>query len=154
MPAAAMSDLKIELNSQNDPGKHPRFTCTLAGHLDNSTVAGLDAGLKPLLAAPVADLVFDLALLEFVTSAGIRLFFRLAKELTRKGGTTSFVNLQPQIKEVFDIMGRLPEMRVFRDQDQMNAYLLLGDEDGAPFSFRDDAELDAYLAARQRSYQH
>jgi hypothetical protein len=55
--------------------------------------------------------------------------------------------------EVFDIMGRLPEMRVFRDQDQMNAYLLLGDDDGSPFSFANDAELDAYLKARQQSYK-
>jgi anti-sigma B factor antagonist len=148
-----MNDLQIELNSHAATGKRQRFTCKLSGNLDNSTVASLDASLKPALAAPVADLVLDLAALKFVTSVGIRLFFRVTKELKQRGGTTSFVNLQPQINEVFDIMGRLPEMRVFRDQDQMNAYLLLGEEDGAPFSFSNDAELDAYLKARQHSYQ-
>jgi len=148
-----MNQLKTELECRGESGKRQQFTCKLSGHLDNSTVAGLDSDLKPVLAAPEADLVFDLASLKFVTSVGIRLFFRLTKELGRKGGTTSFVNLQPQIVEVFDIMGRLPEMRVFRDQDQMNAYLLLGDDDGSPFSFANDAELDAYLKARQQSYK-
>jgi len=147
-----MNDLKIEIESQSDSGKRQRFNCRLTGNLDNSTVSDLDTKLKPLLAGPGAALVFDLASLKFVTSAGIRLFFRTTKELARKGGTTSFVNLQPQIVEVFEIMGRLPEMRVFRDQDQMNAYLLLGEDDGSPFSFANDAELDAYLKARQRSY--
>lgn len=148
-----MHDLKIELERIGEPGGRHRFTCKLAGNLDNSTVASLEAALKQVTAAPQVDLVFGFASLKFVTSAGIRLLFRVTKELGRKGGTASFVDLQPQVAEVFDIMGRLPEMRVFRDQEQMNAYLLLGEDDGSPFSFANDAELDAYLKARQRSYE-
>ena len=53
------------------------------------------------------------------------------KQQKQHGGQASFVNLQPQIKEVFAIMGSLPDMRIFRDQ----------------------AELDAYLLARQKTYE-
>ncbi len=61
----------------------------------------------------------------------MRLFFIAMKQQKQHGGHVSFVNLQPQIKEVFAIMGTLPEMNIFRDQ----------------------AELDTYLLARQRTYQ-
>jgi len=74
--------------------------------------------------------IFDLAKLKFVTSAGIRLFFLAVKQQKQNGGQVSFVHLQPQIKEVFAIMGEIPDIRIFKDQ----------------------AELDAYLLARQRTY--
>ena len=65
-----------------------------------------------------------------MTSAGIRLFFMAMKQQKQHGGQASFVNLQPQFKEVFDIMGSLPNVKIFSD----------------------NAELDAYLLGRQRTY--
>ena len=110
---------------------HLEITLGLDGNLDNSTVTNLQAELTAALAAKPAQLIFDLANLKYVTSSGIRLFFTAAKQQKLHAGRVSFVNLQPQIKEVFDIMGSLPDMSIFRDQ----------------------AELDAYLLARQKTYE-
>ena len=126
-----MSTLNINLRQKATAAGQSEVTIALEGNLDNTTVASLEAKLTPTLALHPANLIFDLAGLKFVTSAGLRQFFIATKQLKPHGGHVSFVNLQPQIKEVFAIMGSLPDLKIFRDQ----------------------AELDAYLLTRQKSYQ-
>src|SRR6266850_6272024 len=126
-----MSTLTINTRQSSNAAARPEVTLTLNGNLDNSTVANLEAKLMPILANKPAQVIFDLAGLKYVTSAGIRMFFMAVKHQKQHGGQLSFVNLQPQIKEVFAIMGNIPDMRLFVDQ----------------------AELDAYLLGRQRTYQ-
>ena len=125
-----MSTLTINSRQNTNAAGQPEVTLILNGNLDNSTVANLEAKLMPMLAHKPVQVIVDLAGLKYVTSAGIRLFFMAVKQQKQHGGHVSFVNLQPQIKEVFAIMGNIPDMRIFRDQ----------------------AELDAYLLSRQRTY--
>ena len=103
----------------------------LTGSLDTATAPELERQLAPVLAGPVKDLVFDLAQLKFISSAGLRVFSMARKQLKERGGQASFVNMQPQIQEVFEIMKSLPGVAIFKDM----------------------AELDAYLAARQRAHE-
>ena len=147
-----MSDLNISLSESTDADGRKEVTLALVGHLDNSTVASLQMELSTALSAKPSHVIFDLANLKYVTSSGIRLFFTAAKQQKLHAGRVSFVNLQPQIQEVFDIMGKLPEMRVFKSQAELDAYRLLGEDDGAPFAFNNDVELDVYLRARQASH--
>lgn len=105
-------------------------TVKLTGSLDTATAPELEKQLAPVLGGPVKDLVFDLAQLKFISSAGLRVFSSTRKTLKERGGQTSFVNLQPQIQEVFEIMKSLPGVAVFKDI----------------------AELDRYLAVRQRAH--
>jgi anti-sigma B factor antagonist len=107
-------------------------TVKLGGSLDTSTAPELERHLAPLLAREggVKDLVFDLAQLKFISSAGLRVFAAARKQLKERGGQTTFIHLQPQIREVFDIIKALPGVAIFKDID----------------------ELDRYLAARQRSH--
>jgi anti-anti-sigma factor len=102
----------------------------LSGSLDTATAPELEAQLATLLAGPVKELIFDLAQLSFISSAGLRVIASARKLLRERGGVASFVNLQPQIQEVFDIIASLPGIAIFKDV----------------------AELDRYLAARQRSH--
>ena len=119
-----MSTLSIGLRQKTTALGQNEATITLEGNLDNSTVANLEAKLLPTLAAKPSQLILDLAALKFVSSAGIRLFFIATKQQKQNGGQVSFVNLQPQIKEVFAIMGSIPDMRIFKDQAEPDAYLL------------------------------
>ena len=125
--------MPLEIQIQQEiGGQKPRaVTVKLSGSLDTATAPELLRRLSPVLAGPVKDLVFDLAQLKFITSAGLGVFAVARNKLKEGGGQPAFVNLQPQIKEVFDIMKALPREAIFQDQ----------------------AELDAYLAARQRSYE-
>jgi anti-sigma B factor antagonist len=108
-------------------------TVKLTGSLDTSTAPELERQLTPVLAPKEAikELVFDLANLKFISSAGLRVFSNVRKQLKERGGQASFVHLQPQIQEVFEIIKALPGVAVFKDI----------------------AELDRYLAARQRSHE-
>jgi anti-anti-sigma factor len=105
-------------------------TVKLTGSLDTATAPELERQLAPVLADPIKDLVFDLAQLKFISSAGLRVFSATRKTLKERGGQASFIHMQPQIQEVFEIMKSLPGVAVFKDV----------------------AELDRYLAARQRSH--
>jgi anti-sigma B factor antagonist len=105
-------------------------TVKLTGSLDTATAPELERQLAPVLAGQIKHLVFDLAPLKFISSAGLRVFSMVRKQLKEHGGQTSFVNMQPQIQEVFEIMKALPGVAVFKDM----------------------AELDRYLAARQRTH--
>jgi len=105
-------------------------TLKLAGSLDTVTAPELEKQLAPVMANPIKDLVFDLAQLKFISSAGLRVFSTARKTLKERGGQASFVNLQPQIQEVFEIMKSLPGVALFKDM----------------------AELDRYLAVRQRAH--
>lgn len=105
-------------------------TVKLTGSLDTATAPELEKQLAPVLGGAVKDVVFDLAQLKFISSAGLRVFSTARKTLKDRGGQASFVNMQPQIQEVFEIIKSLPGVAVFKDI----------------------AELDRYLAVRQRAH--
>ena len=106
------------------------LTVTLTGSLDTATAPELESRLAPALEGSTKEIVFDLAHLKFISSAGLRVFASTRKTLKERGGQAVFVHMQPQIQEVFAIMRALPGVAVFKDV----------------------AELDRYLAARQRSH--
>jgi len=119
--------LDIQVKKSVDAARQDTATMELAGSLDTATAPELERALAPLLDSGVRQLVFDLAGLKFVSSAGLRVFGMARKRLREGGGQVCFVHMQPQIEEVFEIIKALPGLGVFRN----------------------NAELDAYLAARQ-----
>ena len=122
--------LEIQIQKNVGAADTGAVTVKLSGSLDTATAPDLERQLAPVLAGPVKDIVFDLAQLKFISSAGLRVFSSTRKTLKERGGQASFVNMQPQIQEVFEIVKSLPGIAVFKDM----------------------AEMDRYLAARQRSH--
>jgi len=124
--------MPLDIKIQKDAGNQGAgvITVTLAGSLDTATAPQLAEQLAPVLANTTRDVVFDLAALKFISSAGLRVFASTRKMLKERGGQVSFVHMQPQIQEVFEIMKSLPGVAVFKDL----------------------AELDRYLTARQRAH--
>src|SRR5688572_4020475 len=125
--------LEIQIQKNISGRDTDAVTVKLTGSLDTATAPELERQLSPVLSSQsgIKDLVFDLAQLKFISSAGLRVFSSARKALKERGGQASFVNMQPQIREVFAIMQSLPGVAVFKNV----------------------AELDGYLATRQRSYE-
>jgi anti-sigma B factor antagonist len=122
--------MPLEIQLQKGPAQHAgAIIVKLNGSLDTATAPDLEKQLAPVLAGPVKDIVFDLAQLQFISSAGLRIFSIARKTLKERGGQASFMNMQPQIEEVFAIMKSLPGVAIFESV----------------------AEMDSYLAARQRA---
>ncbi len=122
--------LEIQIQKEVGPKNTGAVTVKLTGSLDTVTAPDLERQLSPVLATGLKDLVFDLAQLKFISSAGLRVFATARKQLKERGGQASFIHMQPQIQEVFEIIKSLPGVAIFKDT----------------------AEMDRYLAARQRSY--
>ena len=123
--------LEIQIQKDVGPQNTGAVTVKLTGSLDTATAPDLERQLAPVLGGQVKQLVFDLAQLKFISSAGLRVFQMARKQLKERVGQASFVHLQPQIQEVFEIIKALPGVAIFKDT----------------------AEMDRYLAARQRSHQ-
>ena len=121
--------MPLEIQIQKGAAEAPT-TVKLIGSLDTVTAPELEKQLGPVLGSGVKEIVFDLAQLKFISSAGLRVFAATRKQLKERGGQASFIHLQPQIQEVFDIIKALPGVAIFKDV----------------------AEMDRYLAARQRSH--
>jgi anti-anti-sigma factor len=116
--------LTIDIRPRTKPNSQPATTVFLAGSLDTATTPQLEQQLKPVLEGPITDIVFDLEKLEFISSAGLRAFAVARKRLHERGGQASFINLQPQIQKAFEIVASLPGMRVFRDTEELDTYLI------------------------------
>ncbi len=124
--------MPLEIQIVRDPnGNANAVVVKLNGSLDTATAPELERQLAPVMATTVKDLIYDLTNLKFVSSAGLRVFSMTRRQLKERGGQASFVNMQPQIQEVFEIIKALPGIAIFKDV----------------------AELDRYLALRQRSHQ-
>lgn len=102
-----------------------RVTVGLGGSLDTATSPELEKTLKFILQEPETRLViFDLADLEFLSSAGIRVLLAARKSLKARDGIFAMRNLQPQIAKVFEVIQALPGFAIFKDDREMDAYLL------------------------------
>ena len=102
-----------------------RVTVSLGGSLDTATSPSLEKALVPVMAGPETKLViFDLADLEFLSSAGIRVLLAARKSLKAREGIFAMRNMQPQIAKVFEVIQSLPGFAIFKDETEMDAYLL------------------------------
>ena len=101
------------------------LTLHLAGSLDTATSPDLERQLKTALLGPVKNIIFDLAHLRFLSSAGVQVFSATRKTLQERGGQATFVNLQPQIEMVFEVIKMLPGIAVFKDPAELDRYLAL-----------------------------
>ena len=123
--------LDIKIKRTIDAQRHTALTVELGGSLDTATAPQLEKQLAVALDPLVKYLIFDLANLSFVSSAGLRIFASARKTMKERGEQVSFVHMQPQIAEVFEIVKALPGVSVFGSI----------------------AEFDAYLTVRQQQYQ-
>jgi anti-anti-sigma factor len=73
------------------------------GRLDTATAATAEAKLLALLAQ--GAVVADLTEVRYVSSAGLRVLLKAAKQAKTAGQGFSVCGLQPSVREVFEISG-------------------------------------------------
>ena len=80
-----------------------RTVAALEGRLDTATAPDAEARILAMLdAGPV---VADLEGVRYVSSAGLRVLLKAAKQAKNKGAAFSVCGLQPAVREVFEISG-------------------------------------------------
>lgn len=95
----------------------------LVGALDSETYPLLEKTLGEKLTESTKLVAFDLCDLEFISSAGLRVFFSTVKKLKARGGKVAVSNMQPGVKKVFEIVKALPDLSVFASVSELDDYL-------------------------------
>ncbi|MDO5505740.1 MAG: STAS domain-containing protein [Pseudoxanthomonas suwonensis] len=97
----------------------------LAGRLDTTNAQTMDQHVDDALAmlGDEGVLIFDMATLDYISSAGLRSIFRARKLAGSAGSQALLVNLQPQIRKVFDIVKAVPLSEVFASEQELEHYL-------------------------------
>ena len=80
-------------------------TLVVSGRLDTQTAPQLESELDSVL-ANAKDLTFDMANLEYVSSAGLRVILKAQKAMNAQG-SMKLTGVNDSIMEVFDITGFL-----------------------------------------------
>ncbi len=105
---------------EKKPGVHLVFP---VGSLDTNTYSQLDDAIAQVMLAKPAVIVFDLEELDHITSMGISVVLKTMKQMKQTNGKVRFINFQPQIKKVFDIINALPSLKIFTSIREMDQYL-------------------------------
>ena len=98
-------------------------TVHLNGRLDHESVAVLDSEVDKLAHLPVDVVVFDLADLEYISSAGLRSIFGVRKVMAERSGRIVLLNAQPQVQKVFEIVKAADLAAVFSSVHELDHYL-------------------------------
>lgn len=88
----------------------------VAGRIDSATAKLLEDKVVGLLDGGAKALIIDLTRVEFVSSAGLRVFLLAAKRLKAAGGKYGLAGLQPQVREVLEVSGFSKIFSLFADR--------------------------------------
>ena len=111
--------LEITINPEANNSKR----ISLSGNLDSNTAPELQQRIDAEINGTVSTTIMDFNDLDFLSSAGLRVIFKTAKVMDNSGGKFLLVNLQAQIKKVFEIINALEGMNIFQNQDELDEYL-------------------------------
>ena len=67
--------------------------------------------------------ILDMKDLDYISSAGLRVIFKAAKQAKEAGHRMAAANRKPHIDKVFEILKALPDMAVFADEQELDDYL-------------------------------
>lgn len=93
------------------------------GELDTLTAPECERELAAALRPGLEMLVLDMKELGYISSAGLRIVFKAAKQAKAQGARFALANRQPQIVKVFEIVKALPDINIFRDDNELDDYL-------------------------------
>ncbi len=90
----------------------------LEGNLDTNTSSDAQESLNQLIDGGTSKILVNLAEVDFVSSAGLRILLVTAKKLSGSGGNLRISNLNETVTEVFEISGFSTILDVFGSEEE------------------------------------
>lgn len=84
----------------------------LSGKLDGFSAPALETQTTRLIAEGAKRIVFDCSALDYISSAGLRVFLAAAKQLQTAGGRCGFAALSPETREIFRLSSFLELLEI------------------------------------------
>lgn len=95
----------------------------LDGALNTDTAPDFEQRLQEVMEGGYQLTVLDMKDLDYISSAGLRVIFKAAKQTTSAGRRLAAANRKPHIDKVFEILKALPDMAVFANEQELDDYL-------------------------------
>ncbi len=92
--------MDITITKQDD-----KTLVTLNGRIDTTNADKFHNDLLPLMQGENPDIDIDCSGMTYTSSQGLRMFLLLQKSVIARHGKMLMRNMNPQVKEVFDITG-------------------------------------------------
>ncbi len=78
---------------------------TLDGRIDSTNAEQFQQDISPLMEGNNPDIDIDCSGMSYTSSQGLRIFLMLQKSVNARKGKMVMRNMNPMVKEVFDITG-------------------------------------------------
>jgi len=88
------------------------YLVELKGSLDTDTHDKLEKEMKEIIDDNIKAVVFDMTGVDYVSSMGLGVVVWVKKTLERRDAIFTMINLQPQIKKLFDLMKLTPNIKI------------------------------------------
>lgn len=92
--------MKVTINKQNE-----KTFVTLDGRIDSTNADEFQRDIAPLMEGDNPDIDIDCTDMTYTSSQGLRVFLLLEKSVLARNGKMVMRNMNPRVKEVFDITG-------------------------------------------------
>jgi anti-sigma B factor antagonist len=109
MPA---TPFKVAQSTQT-AGKRTVHVLALSGQLDHSTFLTLQRELEGVGGGAQPSVVLNFAELEYISSAGLGVLIKMARDFRERDGDIRFAALPPRIGTVTDMFGFSQVIRIF-----------------------------------------
>ena len=86
------------------------------GRIDTNTASEFESKIVEVMDNGVSRFVVDLKEIDYISSAGLRVFLMAIKKLKSMDGSFIICSMSDHIKEVFDISGFTPIFTITADQ--------------------------------------
>lgn len=123
-----MPETQISINASHSAGTK---ILEVTGRIDANSCGDLDSQLSNLIQQKARRILVDIAGVDYISSAGLRVFVANAKKLDQTGGKISLCSIQPHVREVFDMSGFSSIFDIYRSEEE---YVAAGIEN---FTFHD-----------------
>ena len=92
--------MDITINKQEE-----KTLVTLNGRIDTTNAEQFQEKIAPLMDGDCSYIDIDCTGMTYTSSQGLRVFLMLQKSVMKRGGKLVMRNMNPMVKEVFDITG-------------------------------------------------
>ena len=92
--------MNVTINKQDE-----KIYVVLEGRIDSTNADQFQKDIAPLMEGDNPDIDLDCTDMTYTSSQGLRVFLLLQKSITSRNGKMVMRNMDPRVKEVFDITG-------------------------------------------------
>jgi anti-sigma B factor antagonist len=115
--------MHMPLNVRVEEKSKGVYTIYSDGSIDTNTYSVLRTEVDKILEKSPRFMIFDMKNVNYISSAGVGVILVAEQSVQAQGGGVMMVQLQPQIKKVFDIVQALPSEQIFASIEEMDRYL-------------------------------